>query len=145
MSRMNIGRILLVIGLLIGWESLFQTFNHVGDSRFMISPDHPGGIHHAWYHALREAFGDIGIIGALLLIFFASARNRTPIMWWAAFLLMVGYYAPFWAGMPFIPELRAPTFSAEFRHILQAAFALIGLFIVRPFFFGAREAAQQAS
>lgn len=134
LNRLNIGRLLLVAGLVVGWESLFQTFNHVGDPRFMISATHPGGEHHAWYHALREAFGDIAIIISLLLVFFAPEKWRSALTWWIALVLMLGYYLPFWVGMPFIPELRAPTFNAEIRHIAQAVLAFIGLFVVRPYF-----------
>ena len=36
--KLNIGRVLVVIGLIIGLESLSQTFKHIGDPRFLISP-----------------------------------------------------------------------------------------------------------
>lgn len=136
-SRFNIGRALIVIGFLVGWESLYQTFNHIGDPLFMISPNHPGGDTHAWYHTLRELMGDIGTIVAITCIIFAPASWRTSATWWVSLILLIGYYSPFWIGMPFNSALAAPTLEAEIRHIIQAALPIGGLFVARPAFFGA--------
>lgn len=135
MNKLNIGRACVVIGLLIGWESFFQTFNHIGDPLFMISPEHPGGDTHAWYHCLRELLGDIAAVVALLVVFFAVGKWRTSETWWISLIIMFGYFAPFWIGMPFNEALAAPDLSAEIRHILQAAFCVVGLFIAREAFY----------
>ena len=134
MSKLNIGRILIVIGILFGWESLYQTFNHIGDPLFRISPDHPGGEDHAWYHALREFVGDLATITIMLVVFFGKQWFRTAATWWLCLISLIGYYAPFWVGMPFNSSLAAPTLEAELRHIAQAAIPLIGLFIARKEF-----------
>lgn len=134
-SRLNIGRVLIVIGFLVGWESLYQTFNHIGDPLFMISPEHPGGDTHAWYHTLRELMGDIGTIVAVICVMFAPSHWRIPATWWVSLIILLGYYSPFWIGIPFNSELAAPDMEAEIRHIIQAVSALTGLFVARSAFF----------
>ncbi len=47
---------------------------------------------------------------------------------------MIGYYAPFWVGMPFIPELAAPDMRAEMAHILMTVPSVIALFLARKHF-----------
>ena len=74
MSKLNIARILLAIGLIIGLESLYATFTHIGDPLFTLQPEFGGGTTHSWYHALREAMGDVRKpIVVLLLLFFGQA------------------------------------------------------------------------
>lgn len=134
-TPLNIARVLVVVGLIIGLESLYQTFNHIGDPLFRISPEHPGGADHAWYHCLRELLGDIATIIILLTVFFGKEWFRTPAAWWLALIAHVGYVLPFWAGMPFNSSLAAPDLEAEIRHILQAVLPLAGIFIARKEFF----------
>jgi hypothetical protein len=134
MSKLNIARVLLLVGLIIGLESLYATFTHVGDPLFTLPPEFGGGTTHAWYHALREALVDVGAIAVLLLVFFGKPWFRTTATWWIALVLMIGYYSPFWIGMPFNSALAAPTLEAELRHIAQAALPLTALFIARKEF-----------
>jgi hypothetical protein len=49
-------------------------------------------------------------------------------------VLMLGYYAPFWIGEPFLPELSAPNNAAAIVHIVMALFAFSALFVARPSF-----------
>lgn len=135
MNKLNIARVLVVLGLIVGWESLFQSFNHIGDSLFLISAEHPGGETHAWYHVLRELMGDIATIIVVLVVFFANRNFRTNATWWLSLIVLIGYYSPFWVGMPFNSALAAPTWDAEVRHIIQAALPLGGLFLARKDFF----------
>lgn len=135
MTRLSIARILVIVGLAIGLESLAATFSHIGDPLFTNSPEMFGGSTHAWYHALREGVGDVATIVLLLIVFFAPSRFRTPATWWLALVAMIGYYAPFWVGMPFNPALAAPNMEAELRHIAQAAGPMIGLLIARKDFY----------
>ncbi len=139
MSKLNIARVLILIGIVVGAESLMQTFNHIGDPLFRISVDHPGGADHAWYHALREAVGDISTITIMLVVFFGKAWFRNPATWCLTLIALVGYYAPFWVGMPFNSSLAAPTWEAEFRHILQAAVPITAMFIARKDFYADSE------
>jgi len=134
MSRLTIARILVAAGLIVGLESLYATFTHIGDPLFTLSVEFGGGTTHAWYHALREAMGDVATIVVLLLIFFGKPMFRNIGNWWIALIVMIGYYSPFWVGMPFNSALAAPTLEAELRHIMQAAMPLIALIIARPDF-----------
>lgn len=131
MSKLTIARILIAVGMIIGIESLMATFGHIGDPLFTLPEEFGGGTTHAWYHALREAMGDIGTIVVLLLVFFGAASFRTPATWLICLILMIGYYSPFWVGMPFNSALAAPNLEAELRHIAQAAIPLIALFLAK--------------
>jgi len=134
-SKLNIARAVIVLGLIVGLESLRQTFMHVGDPLFTLPPEFGGGTTHAWYHALREATGDVATIAILLLVMFAKDTFRTPATWWICLILMIGYYSPFWIGMPFDSALAAPSLDIEIRHIAQAAIPLAGLLIARSAFY----------
>lgn len=131
MSRLNIARVLLVIGLGIGLESLLATFSHIGDPAFAGQAELFGGPTHTWYHALREGVGDVAAVAVLLLIFFGKPMFRSAATWWVALVVLLGYYAPFWVGMPFNPALAAPTLEAEIRHIVQAALPVGALFLAK--------------
>lgn len=134
MSRLLIARILVAIGMVVGVESLWATFGHIGDPLFTLPEEFGGGTTHAWYHALREAMGDIATIAVLLLLFFGPAKFRSTSTWWIGLILMIGYYSPFWVGMPFNAALAAPTIEAEVRHIIQAAIPLAALFLAKKEF-----------
>ena len=134
-NQLNIARALLVFGFLYGLTSLLATFNHIGDPAYLVQSNFGGGQAHSWYHALREAFCDIATILIVLYLFFASDKVRQPLTWWICLVLLSGYYLPYWAGMPFVEELAAPSLRAEMNHIIQAFFALAGLFCAKPAFF----------
>ncbi len=51
-------------------------------------------------------------------------------------VLLLGFYAPFWAGTPFMVELAAPSLNAEIQHLVMAVPPLVGLFVVRREYFG---------
>jgi hypothetical protein len=51
-------------------------------------------------------------------------------------ILMIGFYAPFWVGVPFMPELGAPNMSAEINHLLMAIPSLLGCFLIKGQFRG---------
>lgn len=134
-TRLNISRALLVFGFLYGLTSLLATFNHIGDPAYLVQTDFGGGQAHSWYHALREACGDIATILVVLWVFFADAKIRTSYTWWICLVLLSGYYLPYWIGMPFMSELAAPSLQAEINHVVQAFFALAGLFCAKKEFF----------
>jgi len=70
----------------------------------------------------------------ILMLLFGKPQNRTPFTWLLSLLLMLGYYAPFWIGTPFLGQLSAPNIGAEIVHIVMAVLALGGLAIVRSEF-----------
>jgi hypothetical protein len=70
-------------------------------------------------------------MAAILVILFAAPQHRTPIAWWVLLILMLGFYGPFWIGVPFDPAYGAPNMSAEINHLSMALPALVGAFLAR--------------
>lgn len=129
-----IGRGLIVAGFIAGYNSIGATVRHLGNDAFLLVADSPNGPTHSWHHFLRELGGDFGAMAAILLIVFAAPRHRTPLTWWVMLILMIGFYAPFWVGMPFDPAYGAPSLSAEINHLMMALPPLIGCFVLLPHF-----------
>jgi hypothetical protein len=117
---------LVILGFLAGYVPVGSTFGHIGDERY--SPTH------SWHHFFREGFGDLGAMVAILVILFAAPRFRNPLAWWVMLILMLGFYAPFWVGVPFLAELAAPSMSAEIAHLTMAVPSLLGCFLARRHF-----------
>jgi len=133
-SRLNKGRAMVVAGFAIGLISLAMTAGHIGNPTYLLVAEAGEGATHAWYHALRELCGDIMTIVVILIVLFGKALYRTPFTWIICLLLMVGYYAPFWIGTPFLGQLEAPNIGAEIVHVTMAALALGGLGFLRKEF-----------
>ena len=127
-------RILVIIGFLAGWNSLGATFAHIGNDAFLLTDQAPIVQTHSWHHFLRELGAQFGAMAAILVILFAAPRYRTPTAWWVVLILMVGFYAPFWIGVPFDPGYGAPNMSAEINHLAMAIPALVGAFLARRHF-----------
>ncbi len=126
-------RVLVILGFLFGWNSLSATAGHIGNPQTMFV----GGLQtHSWQHFLRELGGDFGAMAAILLILFSAQRVRTPATWWVVLILMIGFYAPFWVGTPFMQELGAPSWPAERNHLMMAIPALLGCFLAKRHFRG---------
>ena len=137
MTRINVARVLVVAGFAIGLTSLSATFSHIGDPNYLVQPEFENGQTHAWYHALREAVGNVAAMAAVLFVFFGRPRDRNPATWWICLIVVVGYYAPYWVGMPFDPALGAPSLVVEVSHVLQALAAVTGLLVSRREFYSA--------
>ena len=131
LSNLWTARVLVIIGFLAGYVPVGSTFGHIGDERFMPT--------HTWHHFLREGFGDLGAMAAILLILFAAPQYRNPTAWWVMLILMVGFYAPFWVGVPFMAELAAPSVSAEIAHLSMAVPCVLGLILARRHFVVAQQ------
>ena len=127
-------RVLILLGFSVGSISWGYTVSHIGDDTYLLLSEFKLGATHAWYHAFREAAGDLSSMIIVLFIFFGPTSARTGFTWLICFILMVGYYAPFWVGMPFLPELSAPNLSAELTHISMALLAVSGLILARRSF-----------
>ena len=126
-------RVLIIVGFLLGWGSLSATARHIGSERHLLV----AGIQsHSWHHFFRELGGDFGAMLAIMVILFAVQRVRTPMSWWVMLILMIGFYAPFWVGTPFLPELGAPSRGAEVNHLMMAIPALLGCFLSKRHFRG---------
>ncbi|MFT7459790.1 MAG: hypothetical protein ACI909_002473 [Planctomycetota bacterium] len=129
MNHLIIGRVLIIAGFLLGLTSLYPTVSHIGDPEFLLA----GGdvLDHGYYHFFREVGGDVAAMMVIIYFLFTSSHNRTPATWLMCFIVALGYYAPYWIGMPFNDVLGAPHMSAEISHILQAALVFTGLWTAR--------------
>jgi hypothetical protein len=136
-------RILVIIGFLLGYNSLSATARHIGSDAVLLVPEAPLAQTHAWHHYFRELGGDFGAMAASLVILFAAPRFRTPVTWWVM-ILMLGFYAPFWVGVPFMSELGAPSMAAEINHLAMAIPALLGCFLAKRHFAAAADEAVPA-
>jgi hypothetical protein len=129
-------RVLVIIGFLAGWNSLSATARHIGNDAFLLVPEAPLAQSHAWHHYFRELGHDFATMAAILVILFVAPRFRTPASWWVMLILMLGFYAPFWVGVPFMPELGAPNRDAEINHLAMAIPALLGCLLAKRHFSG---------
>jgi hypothetical protein len=120
-TSLIIARIFLIVGLGVGLLSWRESVGHIGNPDFRVDA-YPLGATHSWYHVFREVCGDAAKMAVFLLLFFGSARWRTPVTWWIGLVLMLGYYAPFWIGEPFLSALSAPNTPAAIVHIVMALF-----------------------
>ncbi len=127
-------RVLIIAGFLLGWNSLSATVGHLSNDLFLFVEGSPVGQDHSWQHFLRELGGDFGAMIAILVLIFAAPVYRTRVTWWVMLILMIGFYAPFWIGIPFDPAYAAPNMSAEINHLMMAIPALIGCFLARRHF-----------
>lgn len=135
LTRINIARALTIIGFAIGLRSVYFTWDHIGNAGFLLTPDSRLAVTHSWHHYFREVFGDVGAMVGVLLILWAPARLRGPLLWWVMLVLLLGFYAPFWVGTPFMAELAAPTMGAEIQHVFMALPPMIAAFLCRKSFF----------
>jgi len=126
---------LVILGFLAGYVPVGSTFGHIGDERF--SPTH------SWHHFLREGIGDLGAMAAILVILFAAPQFRNPAAWWVMLILMLGLYAPFWVGVPFMAELAAPSLNAEIAHLSMAIPSFAGCLLARRHFMHGQQTAIQ--
>ena len=127
-------RVLVIVGFLLGWGSIGATVGHVGSDLFLLVADAPVAQTHSWHHFFRELGGDFAAMAVILVILFAAPRFRTPLNWWIVVILMAGFYAPFWIGVPFMAELSAPNMGAEINHLSMAIPAVLGCLLARRHF-----------
>ena len=136
LTNLWLARALVILGFILGMRSVGYTIGHIGDELMLLTPDSRLAQTHSWHHYFREAFGDFGAMAAILIILFATTRFRNPITWWVMLVLMLGFYAPFWVGTPFMAELAAPSMGAEILHLQMAVPPLLACFLARRHFFG---------
>jgi len=134
MNKLTLGRVLLLIGLGIGLIAWWTTFIHIGDPDYVLVESSPAVSTHPWHHNFREVMGDLAAMAVFLLIFFGAERYRTKETWLITLILMIGYYAAFWVGTPFLPELASDRWTGEIVHIGMTVFSLAGLFIAKSEF-----------
>ena len=98
----------------------------------------PLAVTHSWHHFFREVFGDVAAMLVVLIFLFVPQSARTPAAWWSMLILLLGFYAPFWVGVPFMRELAAPSMTAEIQHIIMALPPMIAVFLCRSYYFQAK-------
>ena len=119
-NRLNIARGLTILGFAIGLRSVWFTWTHIGSELFVMTSASPLAVTHSWHHFFREVFGDTSAMLVVLVFLFVPKSMRTPAAWWSMLILLLGFYAPFWVGVPFLQELAAPNLDAEVQHIVMA-------------------------
>lgn len=129
LNHLRTAQVLVIIGFLAGWNSLGATFAHLGDPSTLMTG--AGVPTHSWHHFLRELGAQFGIMAGVLLILFMQPAQRSLRAWWVMLVLLLGFYAPFWIGVPFNPAYGAPGMSAELNHLAMAVPALLGVFLAR--------------
>jgi hypothetical protein len=135
LNRLNIARVLTMLGFFIGLRSVGFTWAHIGDEMFVLTADSRLAVTHSWHHYFREVFGDVSAMVVVLLILYVPQQLRQPALWWSMLILLVGFYAPFWVGVPFMQELAAPSMSAELQHIAMALPPMVSVFLCRSYYF----------
>lgn len=127
-------RVLIIAGLLFGFQSIGQTFSHIGNENFLLV-ETAFLQHHSYYHFFREGVGDLAGYAIILAVIFAAPKFRSPMLWCVMLLTMFGIYAPFWIGAPFMVELQAPNMNAEIAHLKMAVPTVIGGFLAMRHYF----------
>ena len=145
LTRMNIARALTIFGFLVGLRSVYFTWTHIGSDLFLMTPESPLAVTHSWHHFFREVFGDFGAMIGVLMLLYAPERLRAPTTWWVMLILLLGFYAPFWVGVPFMAELAAPTLGSEIQHLVMAIPPMIAVFVVRREYYPSARVAAEAT
>jgi hypothetical protein len=134
LTDIRTARVLVIAGFLAGITSLGATAGHIGDpATLMVNAGVPT---HSWHHFLRELGAQFGIMGAVLILLFVKAEQRNATLWWVMLVLLLGFYAPFWIGVPFDPAYGAPGMGAEINHLAMAVPALAGVILARRYYVG---------
>ena len=133
-NRLNIARVLTIVGFLVGLRSVGFTWAHIGDAGFVLTSESRLAVEHSWHHFFREVFGDASAMIVVLILLYVPQQLRHPIVWWSMLILLLGFYAPFWAGAPFMVELAAPSMSAEIQHLIMAVPPMVGVFLCRSYY-----------
>ena len=87
---MRLCRILLVLGLVAGLPSIWETLSFSWDATFQ-APDLRYGPTHTNYHAFREFTLTLGAVAVMLWGMFRPERDRTPALW-ATMAFAAGFY-----------------------------------------------------
>lgn len=111
---MRLCRILLVLGLLVGLPSIWETLAFSWDPTFE-APALRYGRTHTNYHAFREFTLTVGALSIMLWTVFQPAENRSRAIWTTMALAAAFYYGGWWLPWPLL-GLHTPTLVAELVH-----------------------------
>ena len=107
-------RVLLVLGVLVGMPSIWETLSFSWDPTFQ-APALRYGPEHSNYHAFREFTLTVGAIAVMLWAMFQSAASRTRTVWTAMAIAGLCYYGGWWLPWPLL-GLHAPNAIALLDH-----------------------------
>ena len=128
-SKMTIGRILLVFGILAGLVSFWYTlaFTWMPEFHAVNLLDGPT---HSNYHAFRGAM--LALAVNLLLIWVLLKAKTIKSESWAIITFMAAfYYLGWWLAWP-IWGYHAPYLGAELNHVVGTVGGVAGLLLLRP-------------
>ena len=129
---MRLSRFLLVLGILVGFPSLWETLAFSWDPTFE-APALRYGSTHTNYHAFREFTLTLGALAIMLWVMFQPAKNRSRALWTTMMLAGVFYYGGWWLPWPLL-GLHTPNISAELVHVATAALSLTAIALARHHF-----------
>jgi len=122
-------RVLLVLGILVGIPSIWETLSFSWDPTFQ-APALRYGPHHSNYHAFREFTLTLGAILVMLWAMFQPPARRLRELWVAMALAGVFYYGGWWLPWPLL-GLHTPNLIAELDHEAAAALSLVAITLTR--------------
>lgn len=104
----------MVIALLATLNSLWATWNHVGDPQFDI---------HARLHFSREVFAALFAVGLATAIIFAPPEHRTRSSWAVMTVAIAAVAGGFWLSIA-VTGAEVPGFVAAANHVTNSVFGL---------------------
>ena len=129
---MRVCRTLLVVGLLVGLPSLWETLSFSWDPTFQ-APSLRYGPTHTNYHAFREFTLAVGAVGTMLWVMSRREPDRTPALWWTMALAAVSYYGGWWLPWPLL-GLHTPNLPSEVVHEAAALISGLAVALARRWF-----------
>ena len=118
-------RVLLVLAILVGIPSIWETLSFSWDPTFQ-APALRYGPTHSNYHAFREFTLTLGAIAVMLSAMFQPPAGRTRAMWAAMALAGACYYGGWWLPWPLL-GLHTPNLVAELDHEAAALMSLAAI------------------
>jgi hypothetical protein len=129
---MKFARALLIVGILFGLPSLWETLSFSWDPSFQ-APALRFGPTHTNYHVFREFTLTLGALATMVWVMFQPAANRSRPLWIAMLIAAAFYYVGWWLPWPLL-GLHTPNVAAEIVHLAAAASSLTAIFLVRKEF-----------
>ena len=125
MSGIALPRVLLVLGILVGLPSLWETLSFSWDPTFQ-APALRYGPTHTNYHAFREFTLTLGALLVMLWAMFQPPARRSRTLWVAMALASACYYGGWWLPWP-LQGLHTPNLVAELDHEAAALLSVAGI------------------
>ena len=122
---MRLCRVLLVLGILVGLPSVWETLSFAWDPTFE-APALRYGRTHTNYHAFREVTLTLGAMLTMLWTMFQPAAQRSRAMWTPMALSATFYYGGWWLPWPLL-GLHTPNLTAELVHEAAALLAAVAI------------------